>query len=135
MEIRKDILQKFIDEDGNYLICQRYIEHYGRCENEFQAVFVSPNIDRELWGKKIGELSFDTVYGFAKKAIITNIHLGGTYQPFQHGILYGDFVFAEKLTCNANRLIHACYEEEITDYYKVLEKMKQFTDVAGDIKS
>lgn len=129
MKINKDILQKFIDENGNYLIGQRYVE--GMCaskgKDQWYAVFLSPNISRDLWGKKIGELPYDTVEAFAEKDIMTNIHLGGTYPPFQYGIRYKDFISLEKVTCNANELINKCHQEKITDYYKIIEVMRGFT--------
>ena len=127
MKLRKEILQKFIDESGHYLIGQRFVEGFGASQgkDEWYAVFVSPNVDRDLWDKKVGELPFDIVENFAEKEILTNIHLGGTYPPFQYGIRYKDFINLEKITCNANELIDKCYQEKITDYYKILEVMKE----------
>ncbi len=136
MKINKDILQKFIDESGNYLIGNRYVEGMGasKGKDEWYAVFLSPNIDRNLWDKKIGELPFDTVESFAEKEIMTNIHLGGTYSPFQYGIRYKDFISLEKVTCDSNELIDVCYKEKITDYYRVLEKMKELNPKSNDNK-
>lgn len=127
MRLRKEILQKFIDESGNYLLGQRYVEGLGASQgkNEWYSVFLSPNIDRDLWDKKIGELPYDMVENFADKEILTNIHLGGTYPPFQYGIRYKDFINLEKITCNVNELIDKCYQGKITDYYKILEVMKE----------
>lgn len=125
MEIRKDILQKFIDENGNYLIGQRYIKDWNGNKDEWQTYFISPNIDRELWDKKIGELPFDVVDNFANKDIMTNICLGDIYAPFQYGIRYKDFIHLEKVICKPNELINRCYKENITDYYKVLKLMKE----------
>lgn len=129
MKIRKDVLQKFIDESGNYLLGQRYVEGMGALQgkDEWYAVFLSPNIDRELWGKKVGELPYDTVEAFAEKEIMTNLHLGGTYPPFQYGIRYKDFISLEKVTCDSNTLINKCYQEKIKDYYKVIEVMNELT--------
>lgn len=129
MRINKDILQQFIDESGNYLIGNRYVEGFGasRGKDEWYAVFISPNIDRELWDKKIGELPYDTVNNFASKEIMTNLHLGGSYPPFQYGIRYGDFIALKKVDCNSNELIDICYKEKITDYYKVVEKMEELS--------
>ena len=127
--MNKDILQKFIDEGGNYLIGNRYVEGFGasRGKDDWYSVFLSPNIDRELWGKKIGELPYDTVEKFANKEIMTNIHLGGIYPPFQYGIRYKDFISLEKVTCNPNKLIDKCYQEKITDYDMVIEAMRTLT--------
>ena len=127
MRIRKDVLQKFIDESGNYLLGERYIEGFGRSKDEWHAVFLSPSVDRDLWDKKIGEMPYDTVEAFAEKEIMTNLHLGGTYPPFQYGIRYRDFISLEKVTCNANELINKCYQEKIKDYHKVVELMKELT--------
>lgn len=129
MKMRKDILQKFIDESGNYLIGKRFVEGMGAAQgkDEWYTVFLSPNVDRELWGKKIGELPYDTVEAFAEKEIMTNVYLGGTHPPFQYGIRHKDFVSIEKVTCNANDLIHKCYQEKITDYFKVLAAMKNLS--------
>jgi hypothetical protein len=127
--MKEDILQQFIDESGNYLIGQRYVEGMGASEgkDEWYAVFLSPNIDRELWGKKIAELPFRRVMDFADKEIMTNIHLGGTYTPFQYGIKYKDFISLKKITCDVNELLFHCYKEKITDYYKILEIMETLT--------
>jgi hypothetical protein len=129
MSIRKDILQKFIDEGDDYLIGNRYVEGMGasRGKDDWYAVFLSANIDRELWGKKIGELPYNTVENFAEKEIMTNLHLGGTYPPFQYGIRYKDFISLEKVTCNSNELINKCYQENIKDYYEVVKIMKELT--------
>ena len=127
MKIRKDILQKFIDENGNYLLGEKYTDGFGRNKDEWHAVFISPNIDRDLWGKKIGELPYDTVEAFAEKEIMTNLYLGETYPPFQFGIRYRDFISLEKVTCNPNDLINKCYQEKIKDYHKVVELMKELT--------
>lgn len=129
MEIRKDVLQKFIDKGGKYLIGQRYVKGAGSSQgkDEWYTVFISPNIDRELWDKKIGELPYDVVYNFAQKDILTNIHLGGTHPPFQYGIRYGDFIYIEEVTCDSQELLNRCFQEKRTDYYEVLKIMKELT--------
>lgn len=130
MEIRKDILQKFIDENGNYLIDQRMISRWGhtRLEDEYYGMFLSPNVDRAYSGKKIGEMPFDDVERLANTEIMTNIHLGGTYPPFQYGILAKNFICLEKVTCDPQELIHECYVQKIKDYYKAIELMKKLTE-------
>lgn len=128
MEIRKEILQKFIEENGEYLIGQRYVKGYRNNDDEWQTFFLSPSVDAKLWNKKIGELPFDIVNDFADKDILTNISLGDLYPPFQYGIRYKDFIALEKVTCKPNELINKCYAEKITDYYKVLELMKELQD-------
>lgn len=128
--MKEDILQQFIDESGNYLVGQRYVEGMGasRGKDEWYAVFLSPNIDRDLWDKKILDLPYKVVRDFADKEIMTNIHLGGAYPPFQYGIRHKDFISLRKVTCNPNELINKCYQEKIRDYYKVLELMEEMTE-------
>lgn len=127
--MKKEILQQFIDQDGSYLIGQRYVKGMGAAEgkDEWYAVFLSPNVGRELWNKKVGELPYDVVEEFANREIMTNIHLGGTYSPFQHGIIYKDFISLRKVECNPNELIHRCFTEKLTDYHKILELMEEMS--------
>lgn len=136
--MRKEVLQKFIDENGNYLVGNRYVEGSGAAagHNEWHAMFLAPNTTRDLWGKKIGEMPYDTVIEFADREILTNIHLGKSYSPFQYGIRYKDFIDIEKVTCNANELINKCYSEDIKDYHKVIELMKSLalTDLSTKIR-
>ena len=128
--MEEDILQQFIDSSGDYLIGQRYVKGMGASsgKDDWYAVFLSPNIDRELCGKKIVDLPYGVVKDFAEKEIMTNIHLGDTYPPFQYGIKYKDFISLRKITCDANKLIHRCYKDKIKDYYKILEVMEEMTE-------
>jgi len=122
--MRKDILQKFIDEGDSYLIGLKHTDFLNG-KSEQYAIFLSPDIDRELWDKKIGELTYNIVENFANKEIITNIYLGREFPPFQRGLRYKDIIILEKVTCNANELIHKCYTENITDFYKIKELMEE----------
>lgn len=128
-KMKKDILQKFIDNNGDYLIGQRYTKGWKHNPDTWETVFLSPTIDRKLLGKKIGELPFDLVEEFNDSEIRENIFAGKSYNPFQWGIKIGHFICLEKVTCNLNELIHKCYEEDITDYYKVIEVMKSLTKI------
>lgn len=127
MEIRKDILQKLIDEGGSYLLVNRYLEGFGASKEkgEWQALIISPNIPMKYWDKKIGELPFDMVKELADTDSRSCIHLGKTYSPFQYGVYYKDFIQVEKLDCPIMELILRCYQEDITDYYKALEIAKE----------
>ena len=129
MRIRKDVLQKLIDEGGSYLLVNRYIEGLGAAQgkDEWQALIISPNIPREYWDKKIGELPFDLVEKLAETDSRTCIHLGKTYSPFQYGIYYKDFIQVEKLDCPIMELILRCYKEDIKDFHKALEIAKDLT--------
>ena len=91
-----------------------------------------PQIDKSLWGAIIGELTYNAVEGFANTDVTTNIFFGKTYTPFQNYIKYGQFIHLTIVTCNANELIHACYEENITDYYKVIEKMESLNKKSNE---
>lgn len=127
--MEEDILQQFIDSSGKYLIGQKYVKGFGAMDgkDEWYAVFLSPNIDRELWDKKIVDLPYKVVKAFAQKEILTNIYLGDVYPPFQYGVRYKDFTSLREVTCVPNELIYKCYKENITDYYKVLEVMEELT--------
>jgi hypothetical protein len=122
----KTILQKFIDESGNYLIGQRFVEGMGasRGNDTWEAIFLTPDVKREYWVKDIGKMTYDEVEAFASEELKTIIHLGKNYPPFQYGIRRKDFIALEKVTCPAMELIVKCYQENISDYYKVLEVMK-----------
>lgn len=122
----KTILQKFIDENGNYLIGQRFVKGMGasRGNDTREAIFLAPDVKREYWVEDIGKMTYDEVEAFASEELKTIIHLGKNYPPFQNGILRKDFITLEKVTCPAMELIVKCYQENISDYYKVLEVMK-----------
>lgn len=127
--MRKEILQQMIENNGEYLVGERYIKAYGSSysKDTREAILLSPNIDRKLWNAKIGELPFDLVINFADEEIISTIHLGNEYPPFQFGIKRKDFINLKKVTCKPMELILKCYTEKITDYYKVLEVMEKLT--------
>lgn len=129
--MKKEILQKFISENRNYLIGYRYVEGIGasRGEDTWEAIFLSPNVKREYWVEDIGKMTFDEVTAFADEELQTIIHLGNNYAPFQYGIRRKDFIALEKVTCRPMDLIAKCYQEDISDYYKVLEVMKALTDI------
>lgn len=125
----KTILQKFIDENGNYLIGQRFVEGMGaaRGNDTWEAIFLAPDVKREYWVEDIGKMTYDEVEAFASEELKTIIHLGKSYSPFQYGIRRKDFITLEKVTCPAMELIVKCYQENISNYYKVLEAMKSLT--------
>jgi hypothetical protein len=125
--MRIDILQKFIKENGEYLIGNRYIEGMGasRGQDRWEAILLTPDVDREYWVDDLGEMPFNKVESFANEEIKTIIHLGRTYQPFQYGIRRKDFINLEKVTCKPMELVVKCYEENISDYYKIIEAMRE----------
>lgn len=127
--MKKDILQKFIDENGNYLIGQRFVEGMGasRGNDTWEAIFVAPDVKREYWVEDIGKMTYDEATAFADEELKTIIHLGKNYSPFQYGIRRKEFITLEKVTCPAMELIVKCYQEDISDYYKVLEIMKSLS--------
>jgi hypothetical protein len=129
MDMRKDVLQKFIDENGNYLIGQRYVEGFGasRGKDSWEAIFLAPGVSRDYWVDDIGKMSYDEVVRFGDEEIQTIIHLGNNYQPFQFGIRRKDFTQLEKVTCKPMELIIKCYQENISDYYDVIKLMKELT--------
>lgn len=128
-KIKVEILQKMIDGGGKYFLVNRYVEGMGasRGKDEWYAMVISPNVPRDLWGKKIMELPYKEVVDFSESDLMTNIHLGKTYQPFQYGIKNGDFIDLIEITCRPMELVIKCYEENITDYYKAKEIMKSLT--------
>lgn len=130
MTFHTDILQDLIDHSGDYLIVNRYIEGVGgsRGKDEWQALFISPNVPHELFGQKIVDMPFKVVEKFANTDARSCIHFGKTYSPFQYGILYKDFISAKKVTCKAMDLILHCYTEDVHDYHKVIEIMEQLTE-------
>ena len=131
MKINKNILQALIKGRGGYFIGDRQTHYlkFGERKYENKAVFFSPNIPRELQGaENIGEKPYDVVERFAESEVHTNIFLGkNAEQPFQWGIRHHEFVSIEPVTCRPMDLIVACYEGDIKDYYKVLEKMKELS--------
>lgn len=125
MQIRPDILQKIVDLDGKYLIVQRFINGFYRRDDEWETLFISPNVPRKFWDKKITDMSYADVEAFANQEVYSNIHLGNTYPPFQHGMRYGDFINVTPFEgSDAFEFIVECHVNKITDYYKVLELMK-----------
>lgn len=130
MNLRTDILQELIDSSGEYLIVNRYLEGAGasRGKDEWQALFVAPNIPHELLGQKIVDMPYKIVEKFANTDSRSCIHFGKTYSPFQYGIYYKDFISTKKVTCKSMDLIVQCYNEDITDYYKVVELMEKLTE-------
>lgn len=129
MKIRKDILQKIIDHSGAYLLVNRYVEGMGasRGKDEWHAMFVSIPIERELYEQKVDDLKYSQVEKLAEKEIVTCIHLGKSYPPFQWGIRVKDLIDVEKITCDSNELINRCYQEDIKDYWKAKEIMVELT--------
>ena len=127
--MRKDILQQFIDENGEYLIGNRYMEGSGaaRGHDTWEAILVAPDVKREYWVKDIGQLPYDDVEVFANEEIKSIIHFGNNYSPFQYGIRRKDFINLKKITCKPMDLVVKCYQENISDYYKVLEVMESLT--------
>lgn len=127
--MNKQILQKFIDNNGEYLLGQRYIKGYGASHGNdtWEAILLAPNVSREYWTDNIGTLPWDEVEKFANEEIKTIVHLGDTYAPFQYGIRYKDFIELTKVTCKPMDLVVKCYSENITDYYKIKKIMEELT--------
>lgn len=134
--MNKDILQKFIDNNADYLIGNRHIKGMGASigQDEWEAVLLAPAVKKEFWGKDIGALPYDDVVSFADEEITTIIHLGDTYSPFQYGIKRKDFVNLEIVTCKPMDLIVRCHQGKINDYYEVLEVMKSLIKTKGEDK-
>ena len=128
--MKRNILQKFISNNGEYLIGHRYVKGYGAScgKDNWEAILLAPDVDREYWVDDIGKLSFDKVEKFSKEEIKSIIHLGNNYSPFQYGIKREDFIELIKITCKPMDLIVKCYQENISDYYKVIEVMKELTE-------
>lgn len=129
MKIKKDVLQQLINNNGEYFIAERFIEGMGaaRGKDERKALFISPNIPRELWDKNLHDLAFSAVDTLINTDLLTNIYLGQKYPPFQWGVKYGELINVAKVTCKPNELIYKCYIENITDYWKVLTAMEELT--------
>jgi len=129
MRIHKDVIQKIIEHDGAYLIANRYCEGMGasRGKDEWYAMFISIPVPMEMYDKRVDDLSFGMVEKFVETEITTCLHLGKSYPPFQYGIRPKDIIAVEKVTCDSNELIARCYQENIKDYYKVIEIMKEMT--------
>ena len=125
--MRKDILQKFIQLNGEYAIGNRYVEGYGSSKSYWETILLAPDVDRDYWVDDIGKLPFDDVEKFANSEFKTIIHLGKSFAPFQYGIRRKDFIAIEKVTCPPMELVIRCYNDDVKDYYKVLEIMKELT--------
>jgi len=121
--MEKDVLQKMIDSNGRYLIANRR-----GSDGDQQAIFIGPNVSREYWVDDIGKLPYDDVQRFAKEELMTIIHLGSEYGPFQYGIYRDQITQVTEVTCESMKLIVHCYQNKIRDYYKVLEAMKLLTE-------
>ena len=133
--MKKEILQQFIDYNGKYLIGHRYTKSFrSSSDDTWEAVFIAPDVSRDYWIEDIGKMSFDEVAKFADEEIRTIIHLGNNYSPFQYGIRRKDFIDLKEVTCKPMDLIVKCYNENINDYYKVIEAMKSLTTPLGDNK-
>lgn len=123
-----DILQKLIDNNGEYLLVQRYTKSYNQMSDDtWETLLVSPNIPYELQGKKLVDEPYKVVEKFSDTDARSCIHLGDNYSPFQYGMYYKDFIHAEKIDCKIMELITKCYTENITDYWKVLDVVKGLT--------
>lgn len=127
--MKEDILQELIDGGGKYFVANRYVEGAGaaRGKDEWQALIIAPDIPRELWGLKIMDMPYKDAKRFMEAEIKTIIHLGKTYQPFQYGIRNKDFISLKEVTCPPMELIVKCYQDDIKDYYKVVELMETLT--------
>ncbi len=135
MKINKDILQKFIDNSGEYLLVNRYKEGFGASQgkDEWEAIVMSPNVDRKLWGKKVGEMPFDDVEQFANQDIRSCIHLGNTYSPFQYGIYHKDMIDVFVLKdIKIMDFIFRCYSDNITDFWKAKELAESLKLLASE---
>jgi len=132
MRLKKDLLQKLANGYGEYFIGNKESTYndYGHFKSKYEAVFFSPNVPNELRRvENIGECTFELVETFANEETHTNIYLGAKQpSPFQWGIRHSDFVDVTPTTCDPMELIIACYENNITDYYEVLKKMKELTE-------
>lgn len=124
--MKEDILQQLIDGGGKYFVANRYVEGFGaaRGKDEWQALIIAPDIPRDLWGQKIWDMKYKDAKRFADAEIKTIIHLGKSYQPFQYGIHNKDFIALKEVSCSPMDLVVKCYEEDIKDYYKVIELME-----------
>lgn len=132
MEINKKILQMLIKGYSGYFIGNRQTSYFNSGETKYknEAIFFSPSIPNELQGcENIGEKSFDLVEDFAESEFHLNIFLGKRRSPpFQLGLRYEQLVSIEPVTCSPMELIVACYEEDISEYYEVLKKMKELSE-------
>jgi len=103
--MKKDILQQLIDNNGEYLIGNRFIKGMGASEGKdtWEAILLAPDVDREYWVPDIGKLPYDVVDKFANDEIKSIIHLGNNYSPFQYGIRRRDFIQLKKVTCKVKK--------------------------------
>jgi len=132
--MNKDILQKFVQFNGDYLLGQKYTKSFrGSNEDTLEAILLTPDVDREYLVEDIGKLPFDSIEKFANQEIKTIIHLGKEYGPFQYGTQRKDFITLEKITCPAMDLVVRCYNEKITDYHKAIEIMKELTPTTNEV--
>jgi len=128
--MKKEILQQFIDTgNAGYFIAQRKQSNFGKGTDDYTALFITPEVDRKYWNKKVGEMSFDEVEAFNSEEIKTNLHLGKSYGPFQFGVYRNQIVNMTEVTCDSWDLIFKCRELKISDYYKVIELMKELTEL------
>ena len=126
--MKKDILQKFIDLNGKYLIGQRLVKyHRSDVDDDYQTFLLAPDVSREFWVDDIGTIPFNDVKRFSDEEIRTNINLGKEFSPFQYGITRNSFINLKEVTCKPMELVLKCYKENITDYYKVIEAMESLT--------
>lgn len=126
-QIKIDILQQLIDHGGEYLLANRYLEGMGasRGKDTWETLVIAPDVPRELWGKKLQDEPFKIVDSFANQEIKTIIHLGKNYSPFQYGIRNKDFISLEKIECVPMELVVRCWNENETDYYKIVTMMDE----------
>ncbi len=125
--MNKDILQELINFNGEYVIGNRYTRGFNRCPDTWEAILLAPDVGRKYWVDDIGMLPFNDVVEFAEEEIKSIIHLGKEYSPFQYGIKRKSFIKITKCTCKPMDLVVRCYNEDVRDYYKVLEIMKELT--------
>lgn len=125
MEI--NILQKFIDSSGKYLVGQKYNKGWRNNSDTWNTVFLSFSVPTELFGKKVNDLPYSEVKKLNDTETPANIYAGKSYTPFQYGVRLGNFISLEEVTCDFNELIHKCYEDNITDYIEVIKLMKSMT--------
>ena len=120
MNINIDILQKFVSKPTGYFLCQR--------SEDKDAWLISPDIPFNIQVKQIGELPYNVVRNLAESYFLANIPLGKRYTPFQRSIPYSSIVFAQEVTCNVMELVVKCYQENITNYVKVVQVMESLTE-------
>lgn len=122
------ILQKFIDLNHKYLLGQRRIKyHRSDMDDDYQTILLAPDVSREYWVDDIGQMPFNDVKRFSDEELRTIIHIGKEYSPFQYGVSRGSFIALQEITCNPMELVVKCYQEDISDYYKVIEVMESLT--------